>query len=135
MKQYRVVKAWPGVEVGKTSLVNSLGDFFIGGIHYPDFMISKMLKEGWIEEVVTRKTLENKMEDNLAWSQGLSGYLYIRSPKEIAEESKDHYLALLDEADKEWNKLSSEEMYKWTTCGKYGYHQFLRKYLESEGKI
>ena len=121
MKQYVIKKAWPGVEVGKVFDVIENKCFSISEKQYFYGELDKMLKEGWIEEVRERKTLNLKL-----YQDEYFGKLQINSMV-ASKIAKDHYLGLLDEAEKEWrNKNYTED----TNCN----FSFLRKYLESEGR-
>lgn len=119
MKQYRIVKAWPGVEVGKVFDVIKNKCFSISDNQYFYGELDKMLAEGWIEEVSERKTLNLKL-----YQDEYFGKLQINSMV-ASKIAKDHYLGLLDEAVEVWHKQRPDGELVW----------FLRKYLESEGKI
>lgn len=136
MKQYRVCKAWPGVELGQVYKQNDIPIIYY---HFTE-LLSQMLKEGWIELVEERKTLEEKFELG-KYDFGDANPAVIES-KWAASKAKDHYLGLLDEADKAYGTVSLERLQEFI-----GYKlelpinhpeiviSFLRKYLESEGNI
>ena len=128
MKQYKVIKAWPGVEVGEIRKSDEDGAINIFGAYYSTYLLETMLKEGWIEEIQDRKTLEEKFKD-------VPYYASRDSRHGLHNIAKDHYLGLLDEADKEWSKLSGDDLKPWLKDFPNGYYIFLRKYLESEGKM
>lgn len=129
MKQYRVVKEMPFSEVGQCLFVDNLlcTPGANTSLTLTQSYANYLLKEGWIEEVSERKTLEQKYREH---------YLFLMDTKEVvisvSKLAKDHYLGLLDEADKAWNDLH----YNATEiCSESSYYLFLRNYLESEGKI
>ena len=120
MKKYKVVKAWPGVEVGTLSSYES-DTYWFDDYDFDNKEIIQMLKEGWIEEVSDRKTLKEKMHECIeTYYEG-----HYNRDEYAAKIAKDHYLGLLDEAVEKWHKDRV----------KGAFDTFLRKYLESEGKI
>lgn len=128
MKQYRVVKAWPGVEVGYIAKLNEYENIDIDGFNYSHSEIRTMLKEGWIEEVRERKTLDTIFLNKV--TEVFNGFDPIKRSEDMAKLAKDHYLGLLDEAVEEWDKQEKTETYLLKDQ-----NVFLRKYLESEGQI
>lgn len=131
MKQYRVCKAWPGVEVGAPIKSDVYNCICVNAFHYHRDEVARMLKEGWIEEVVTRKTLEDKLKDRIVEFE--------YTPWErISNLAKDHYLELLDEAERYWNNLRDKDKNRIIPVYEDNEHRFqifLRKYLETEGKM
>ena len=126
MKKYQVMKSWPGVQVGYFAKINAYENLEIEGFHYNENEVLKMLKEGWIEEVMERKTLENKLVEHY-----LNNSVDINAPVNgVKNIAKEHYLGLLDEAIEKWQTNTNTPHYLTSKVA-----EFLRKYLESEGKL